>query len=114
MDGRSLACVEHAHLDQGLVCRKAHFSAHGVDLPNQVPLSRTAYGRVAGHHADAVQIHGEQGRIQPHAGQSQCRLYATVAGPYHHGRKDAALHGGRRINVCHISSPARSERLYSQ
>ena len=84
VDRGALARVQHAHLDQGVVGGQAHLPAHGVQLPDQVALAGTADGGVAGHHADAVQVQGEQSRLEAHPHRGQGRLAAPVPGADHH------------------------------
>ena len=84
MDRGALARVQHAHLDQGVVGREAHLPAHGVQLPDEMALAGAADGGVAGHHADAVQVQGEQSRLEAHPRRGQGRLAAPVARADHH------------------------------
>ena len=53
-DRRALRPVEHAELDTRLVRHPAHEPVQGVDLPDDVPLSQSADGRVAGHFPEGV------------------------------------------------------------
>ena len=64
---RTLAEVQHAVLDAGLVRGLGHLAAERVELAHKVPLARTADGGVAGHVADAVEIHREAHGVKPHA-----------------------------------------------
>jgi hypothetical protein len=46
-------------------------------------LGDPAHGRVAGHLRDQVNIQGEQGGLQPHAGSRHCGLATGVSGADH-------------------------------
>ena len=59
VNGRALAQIQHTVLDTGLIRRLGHLTAESVQLPDQMALSRAADGRVAGHVAHTVQIHGK-------------------------------------------------------
>ena len=78
MDGRPLAGVEHAGLDERIVDGAAHFAAERVDLADEMPLARAADGGIAGHEGDGIQIEREQQGIKPHARAGQRRLAARV------------------------------------
>ena len=78
MDGRPLAGVEHAGLDERVVDGAAHFAAERVDLADEMPLARAADGGIAGHEGDGIQIEREQQGIKPHARAGQRRLAARV------------------------------------
>ena len=51
---RSLAAVEHPVLDAAVVSGNAHFTAQGIDLPDQMALAGAADGGVAGHIAHGI------------------------------------------------------------
>ena len=78
-DGGALAQVQHPILDAAFIRRPAHFAAQGVQLPNQVALSGTSHGGVAGHIADGVQVDGEDDGVEPQPGGGQSGLDARVA-----------------------------------
>ena len=80
VDGRPLPPVEHPVLDAGGVRPTGHLAPQSVQLPHQMSLPGAADGRVAGHIAHGVQIHGEAHRLQPHPGRRQRRLDAGVSG----------------------------------
>ena len=79
VDRRPLAPVEHPILDAGRVRGPAHFTAQGIQLPDQVALAGAADGRVAGHIAYGVQIDGENDGLQAHPRRRQGRLDTRVA-----------------------------------
>ena len=80
IDGGPLAPVEHPVLDAGLVGGHAHLSAHGIQLPHQMALAGASDGRIAGHVAHTVQIHGKAYRVQAHPCGGKSRLDAGVSG----------------------------------
>jgi hypothetical protein len=82
-DGRAFLGVQHAELEAGHVGRLAHLSAHGVNLPRQVPFRQAANRRVAGHLPNAIRIHGQQQGPATHAGGRQRGFDAGVTGAYH-------------------------------
>ena len=71
--------VQDAVLDTGPVGSPAHLAPQGVQFPDQVALSGTADGRVAGHIAHRIQVNGEAQGAQPHPGGGQGSLNARVA-----------------------------------
>ena len=79
-DRRSLSLVEHPVLDAGRVGRPGHLASQGVQLPDQVALSRAADGGITGHIAHRVQIDGEAQGAQAQTGGGQSRLDPGVAG----------------------------------
>ena len=83
VDRRPLPQVQHSVLDAGLVRRPGHLTAQGVQLPHQMALAGAADGRVAGHVAHAVQVHGEAQGLQPQPRRGQGRLDAGVSRPDH-------------------------------
>ena len=94
---RPLAQVQHPVLDAGPVRRPGHLAAQGVQLPHQVPLARAADGRVAGHVAHAVQIHGEAQGLQPQTRRGQSRLDARVARADHRNITASRL---KSLHIC--------------
>ena len=63
LDSRTLAAVEDAKLDAGLVGGARHHAIERVDLAHQVSLAKAADRRVAGHLADGRDTMGhERGR----------------------------------------------------
>jgi len=78
-DRGALPPVQDAVLDTGPVGSPAHLAPQGVQFPDQVALSGTADGRVAGHIAHRIQVNGEAQGAQPHPGGGQGSLNARVA-----------------------------------
>ena len=60
LDGRTLAAVEDAKLDAGLVGGARHHAIQRVDLAHQMSLAKAADRRVAGHFADRRETMGHQ------------------------------------------------------
>ena len=102
VDGGALARVQHAHLDQGIVGSEAHLAAHGVQFANEMALAGAADGRVAGHHADAVQVQREQGRLKAHPRGGQGRLAAAVARADHHAVESLPHKGPGCPFIAHV------------
>ena len=101
MDRRPLGNIEHLGLDEGLVYIFTHLSAESIDLPDKVPLGRASYMRIAGHHRNAVDIHGEDHRLksQPAAGKS--RFHARMARADHADLcVDRVVHIIDSSNIC--------------
>ena len=80
VDGRALARVEHAGLDERVVDGAAHLAAQRVDFTHQMAFARAADGGIAGHERDRVEIEREQQRMQAHARARQRRFAARVTG----------------------------------
>ncbi len=76
----TLARVQEAKLDSGLVHRQAHLAAERVDLAHQMALADTANRRVAGHLADMVEIEREHQRARAHPRRGQRSFDTGVAG----------------------------------
>jgi hypothetical protein len=57
---RTLAGVEHAELDTGMIRCMRHEPAHGIDLADQITLAAAADGRVAAYLPQGFQVVGEQ------------------------------------------------------
>ena len=62
---------------------QGHFTAEGIDFPDQVTFGETADGRVAGHRPDGVGIDHRQQRFAAQPGGGQGRFTAGVAGTDH-------------------------------
>ena len=54
---RAFAAVQHFYLHERLVGGNAHFAAEGVEFSDEVTFRRSAYGRVARHKGDIVEIY---------------------------------------------------------
>ena len=79
VDRRSLARVQHAGLDIGLIDILAHLPAQGIDLTDQMAFRRAADAGVAGHHCDTVQIDSKHDAGQAHARDSKSCLTSRMA-----------------------------------
>ena len=78
MDCTSLAAIEHAAVDGGLVRRARHQSVEDVELPNQMAFADAADRWVAAHLADILRAEGDQPNACA-ATRSRCsRLAARV------------------------------------
>jgi hypothetical protein len=79
MDRGALAEIEHAVLYAGAVRRAAHFAAEGVQLAHEMALARAAYGGIAGHVPDGVEIYGKDNGVHAHARGGEGGLDTRVA-----------------------------------
>jgi hypothetical protein len=70
-------------MDSSAVNSSAHYAIKGINFLDQSSLGNAAYGRVARHLRDQVQIHGDHGRPQPHTGTRPRRLASRVPRPDH-------------------------------
>ena len=80
---RPLARVQGAELDSGRIGGQRHRTAERVDLLDEMPLADPAYGRVAAHLAQGLDVVREQQRLPPHARGRQRGLGARVAAADH-------------------------------
>ena len=80
VDGGAFAQVQHPVLDAAGVGGPAHFTAQGVQLPDQMALAGAADGGIAGHIAHGVQIDGKNHRPKAQPGGGQTRFDAGVTG----------------------------------
>ena len=77
---RTLGCVQHFALNEGLIDVLTHLAAQCVDFTNQMTLTGTADGRIARHHGHGFQVHGAQQSLLTHTGRSQGRFAAGMSG----------------------------------
>ena len=77
--GRSLAGIQDAELDAGLVRRQGHGTPERIDLAHQVALADATDGGIAAHLPQGFDVVGEQQGLGTHAGGRQCRLGAGMA-----------------------------------
>ena len=80
LDGRSLARVEDAVLQHGLVRGTSHFAAERVDFKDKLSLSRTANRRIARHIRHGVVGDGKKHGAAAHARRGKRRFTAGVSG----------------------------------
>ena len=80
---RSLARVQDAELDAGLVRCFGHRPAQRVDLLDQMPLADAPDGRIARHLAECLHAVGQQQRARTHARGGKRRLGASVPATDH-------------------------------
>ena len=83
-DGRPAAGVEQAELDADGVNHLAHDAAQRVDLAHQVALGDAAYGRIAGHLRDQVEVDRVESGLQAHARRRHRGLAPRVPRAHHH------------------------------
>ena len=109
--GRSLARVEEAELDSGLVDGERHLAAERVDLAHQMALADPADRRIARHLADMVEIEREHQRGNAHARRGQRGFDAGVTGT---DDDYAKIHRGGDYGAHDASGQApRGEPLYT-
>jgi hypothetical protein len=104
--GRSLARVEEAELDSGLVDREGHLAAQRVDLAHQMALADPADRRITRHLADMVEIERQHQGRNAHPGRGQGGFDTCMAGADHdyarfhsgqvHSGPDYGAHGAPR------------------
>ena len=80
---RSLARVQGAKLDAGLIGGERHGAAQGIDLLDQMALADAADGRIAAHLAQRLDVVGEQQGAQAHARSRQRGFGAGMAAADH-------------------------------
>ena len=78
MDGRALAKVQRSGLQGHGIRRAPHFAPKGVDLIDQMPLSRSADGGVAGQIGERVKVEGKKDGVRSHTGGGQSRFDSGV------------------------------------
>ena len=93
-DRRSLARVQNAELDPGLVDRARHFTAEGVDFAHQMALADAADSRIAGHLANVVEIEGQQQSRAAETRRGERGFYPCVAGTDHN---DVVVHSDSHL-----------------
>ncbi len=81
-DGRAAGGVEETELDAGGVGYLAHDSAEGVDFADEMAFGDAADGGVAAHLGDEVEVEGEDGRAEAHAGGGHRGFASGVACSY--------------------------------
>ena len=83
-DGGAAAGVEEAELDADGVGDFAHDAAEGIDFADEVTFGDTADGGVAGHLRDEVEVHGDHGGAETHAGGGTGGFASGVTGSDDH------------------------------
>ncbi|MBB4066849.1 hypothetical protein GGR23_004076 [Gellertiella hungarica] len=76
--GMTLPPIEHPELDPGFIGDTSHQTVKGIDLPDKMPLSQSANGGIAGHHADRVGTVCNEGSPGAQTRGSRSRLTAGV------------------------------------
>ena len=90
--------IQKTELDADGIGDLTHDSAESVYLANEVPFGDAAYGGIAGHLGDQVDVEGKEGSLQPHAGCSHGRLASGVPCAYDHY---VILFGKAKHAYCH-------------
>src|SRR5271170_1178736 len=93
-DGGALARVQKAKLNTGLVGGEAHLAAERIYLAHQVALANPAYGRVAGHLADMVEVEREHQGARAHSSGGERSFHSGMAGADYN---DVVVHGEQRL-----------------
>ena len=83
-DGGSAAGIEQAELDADRIGDFGHDAAEGVDFADEVTFGDASDGGVAGHLRDEVQVHGDHGGAESHAGAGSRGFATGVAGADDH------------------------------
>ena len=81
--GRSLAGIQGAKLDAGLVGRERHGAAQRIDLLHEVPFADAADGRIAAHLPQSFDVVGQEQCLLEHAGSRERCLGACMAAADH-------------------------------
>jgi len=97
---RAFLPIEHAELQTGHVGVPAHLTSECINFPRQVPLRQSAYGRIARHLPDGVQVDGQQEGLSAHSRSCQSGLNTRVACPNY----DHIIRLG--ISERHLATPA--------
>ena len=66
LNGRALATIEKPELDPGPIGHTPHHTVERIDLADQMPLAKTANGRIAGHDTDRRARERDQSRPRAH------------------------------------------------
>jgi hypothetical protein len=84
-DGRTLAGIENAELDAGLVRRERHRAPERIDLLDQMALADSADRGIAGHLPERFDVVRQKQRCATHPRAGECRLGAGMspADDYH-------------------------------
>jgi hypothetical protein len=81
---RTARGIEQTELDANRIGDLAHDAAERVDFANKVTLGHTADGRIAAHLRDQVEVHGDDGGLQAHAGGSHGGFATGMARAHDH------------------------------
>jgi hypothetical protein len=82
-DGGTAGGVEEPELDANGIGNLAHDAAEGVDFADKMALCHATKGGVAAHLGDEVEVHGDEGGLEAHAGGSHGGLAAGVSRAHH-------------------------------
>ena len=82
MNSRSLAKIKRSGLQRHLVRRPSHLSAESIYFIDQMPLSRTSDGGVAGHIGNRLEGHSEEHGVHSRPCRRKSRLNACVPCAY--------------------------------
>jgi hypothetical protein len=70
-------------MDPGGVDGLSHLSAQGVYLSDQVALGESAYGRIAAHLRDGIQVSCQEKGSETHSCRGERGLHSRVSGSNH-------------------------------
>ena len=98
LDCGTLAAIEDAELDAGLVSGASHQPVERVDLANEMSLAEPADRRIAGHFADGGEPLGHERGLGPAPGGGGGRFRSGVSPADH----DDVEPSGRLFHVKHI------------
>jgi hypothetical protein len=103
-----LFAVQKPELDAGHIRRTAHQSVQSVNFPDQMTFSKSANGRIAGHHANRVSPVGDERSLGACARGSRRRLTSRMAATDNNNVEFVtSLHGYRfqlRLRLYHSVS----------
>jgi hypothetical protein len=68
-DSRTLTPVQQPELNAGCIGSPAHYAIQRIDLADELAFAYAPDGRIAGHRADRVGAHGDQGSSRAGAGR---------------------------------------------
>ena len=66
-------------MDAGGIRDERHLSAQRIQLFDQMPFSHTTDRRVTTHRRNAVDVSGDQKRVESETGTGQCRFAARMS-----------------------------------
>ena len=79
----TFAGIQDAEMDAALVGRHSHRAAQRINLFNQMALAYPAYGRVAGHLSERLDIMGNQQSLATRTRAGQRGLSSSMAATHH-------------------------------
>jgi len=95
---RAFGEVKHTELNHGLVCDDARIAAESIYLTDNLPFGNTTHGRVAGHLANGIDIHGNEERCGTHIGGGGSSLGTGMSGTNNNDIIRGRKHGEKGDN----------------